>query len=427
LFWRIVILAPPHPSIFSITSPTSYEPSRPSTELSKKDRHCGQVSNWSMANELGIPLKPIRSSIYNLTGENRKGDFDPEIVRNQDERARERSLKMRARRAVGAARGIVNVVRACGSRIAFRYRNRAAYPRRCSAPPAVFVTAPLRPLSGMSLRQLEALRANLEAEEAGLMESLQELWQHLAVGSHLQPAFADPDRLAHVTRLLLAGDTNAVERDPDNDEVSCAAAMQLTSQRLEAALVEVHAHMQAICAERRRRKGLQPTGTSEEAAAAAVARGADPISPRHESLSRSVVANANAAAFRERAKRLLSFTTVRASGGGGAFPNPMVTQQMSATSARSGSVHGYIADEMPKRRLSSIPSLSQVFVDDRDNSAESLGSPRPKPAGRWRARLVRGPESTSLQVPTSQPAGGRDEAEGLCILELGYTQLPTHD
>ncbi|GIL57185.1 hypothetical protein Vafri_12487, partial [Volvox africanus] len=421
---RIVFLSPPHPIIFSVASPTSYEPSRPSTELSKKSLHCGQVSNLLMANELGIPLKPIRSSIHYHTGENQKGDFDNDIVRNQDERARERSFKMRARRAVGAARGVVNVVRACGSRIAFRYRNRAAYPRRCSAPPAVFVTAPLRPLSAMSLCQLEALLANLEAEEAGLMESLRELWQHLAVGSHLQPAFADPDRLAHVTQLLLAGDTNAVERDPDNDEISGAATMQLTSQRLEAALVEVHAHMQSVCAERRRRKGLQPTGTSEEAAAAAA--GAGLTSPRRGPVSRSVVANSNAEAFQERAKRVLSFTTIRERGMP-VFTNAMVTRLTSATSARGGSAHGRSADEMPKRRLSSISSLSQVFVDDWHDSAESVGSPRPKPAGRWRARLARRSESTSLQVQTSQLLGGRDEAEGLCMLELGYTQLPTHD
>ncbi|GIL86659.1 hypothetical protein Vretimale_11527 [Volvox reticuliferus] len=380
-----------------------------------------------MANELGIPLKPIRPNIHYRTGDIQKEDFDSDIIRNQDECAR--GLKMRARRAVGAARGVVSIVRACGSRIAFRYRNRAAYPRRCAAPPAVFITAPIRPLSAMSLRQLDALRANLEAEEAGLMESLRELWHHLAVGSHLQPAFVDPDRLAHVTRLLLAGDTDAVERDPDNDEVSGAATMQLTSQRLEAALVEVHAHMQAVCAERRRRKGLQPmeARTSEEAAAAAVAHGAGPISHRRGTVSRSVGTHAVAAAFGERAKRVLSFTTGRASSGGSGMVTRLTSAPSCAAIARGGRAHGRSADETPKRKLSSLSSLSQVFVDDRDDSPEGVGSPRPKPTGRWRGRLIRRSESTSLQVPTSQPAGEGDEAEGRCILDLGYTQLPTHD
>ncbi|EFJ46478.1 hypothetical protein VOLCADRAFT_92988 [Volvox carteri f. nagariensis] len=328
-------------------------------------------------------------------------------------------MKAKARRALGAAKGVVNVVRACGSRIAFRCRNRAAYPRRCSAPPAIFVMT-TQPLSAMSIGQLNALRANLEAEEEGLMEKLRELWEYLEVGSHLQPAFVDPDRLAHVTRLLLAGDTGAVERDPDNDEVSGAATIQLTSQRLEAALLEVHAQMQAVCEERRRRKGMHAAtraagGGCDDCPRALSARAASSLSPCRGAASRGTGANADAGELGTRVK----ITVDSASSAEG-------TARANKTAvAHDSRLRGRGLNETPKRKLSTL-SLSESFVEDPPKGPELVGSPRPKLLGRWRVRLARR-SNASQQVPISRPANEGGEAHGLCLLQLGYTMLPTHD
>ncbi|GLC65194.1 hypothetical protein PLESTF_000262200 [Pleodorina starrii] len=377
-----------------------------------------------MANELGVPLRPIPSVMHASPDENQTGGFELDVRHIHDERARERGLKTRARRAVGAARGVVGVVRACGHRIAFRCRNRTAYPRRCLAPRAVFITAPQQPLSAMSLGQLDALRANLEAEEAGLMEKLRELWQHLSMGAHLQPAFVDPDRLAHVTRLLLSGDTDAVERDPDNDEVSGAATMTLTSQRLEAALVEVHDQIQRIAEERRRRKGLHgaAVAASEPAARHAPSPAASPRRNKPHAAGGAAAAAAGGAG----AKRALSFSA------GGA-----------ASSAASSAVaHGSgRADENPKRKLS-LSSLSRSLMQDCDaadkhqsrDAAGGARSPRPKALARLRARLSRrglgggNGGGVGTEVPCSWPAREGDGAQELVDLQqLGYTQLPTQE
>ncbi|KXZ49112.1 hypothetical protein GPECTOR_23g42 [Gonium pectorale] len=181
-----------------------------------------------MAPHLGTPLRA-----------------SPESSRKQ------RSIRARLARAVT---GAASAIKACGSRISFRLRNRVPYPRVCTAPAATPVMRRPTPLRELTAEQLRSSLRNLEAEELELLEQLRELWSLVQIGEHMQPAMCNPARLSYVKQLILDGHIAEADADFDNDDVIHAAILEVHSARLEAALEQVQAQIHALCAERRRRQ-----------------------------------------------------------------------------------------------------------------------------------------------------------------------------